>query len=489
MTPTPSAQGSLDKTPFPHLLVYVQAQKLSGTLAIWPDRSEMTGERPAQGQDRLLFAEGRLTAVRPREPAASALSALLRLFQRKDGTYGFYEQQDLLGPGPEVLRESVDIPFLLARGLREVTLEEPMQRAVARLAGRKLRLKSLDLSQLGLSASEHAVLESLRKQAFTPEELFATHAAALADVKRTLYLLALLRALELEDGNSISGRPAAPTPTPTPPAFGPTPASVAVKAKPAGLSEADAARWDELLSLHARLDDLTHFELLGVVIDASASDISAAYFARVKRFHPDRLPPALAPLGTEAQQLFDRLTEANETLGRADMRAEYTKAVEGGGGTRSTDRLMRNILESAVEFQKAEVLMKRRDYAQALTLVQSALEKNPTEPDCLALHGWLLHLMHPGEIAPFDEILRSLDASLSVHIRNDRAQYYRGIVCKRLGRNDEAIRHFRSAAEINPRHVDAVREVRLFEMRKDSKPPLGGGFEKLLSKLFGSNKG
>jgi Flp pilus assembly protein TadD len=122
-------------------------------------------------------------------------------------------------------------------------------------------------------------------------------------------------------------------------------------------------------------------------------------------------------------------------------------------------------------------------------MIRSAIAKNPEESDYHAFLGWLLHLMTAGENAPFDEILRCLDRALATHPRNERAHYYKGVVLKRLNRQDEATRHFRAAAEINPRNLEATREVRLAEMRKDSKPPQGGGSGKLLSKLFGNTKG
>ena len=51
--------------------------------------------------------------------------------------------------------------------------------------------------------------------------------------------------------------------------------------------------------------------------------------------------------------------------------------------------------------------------------------------------------------------------------KNERARFYRGMILKLLGRMGEAIRDFREVAEANPRHTDAVREVRLYSMRHD----------------------
>jgi len=60
----------------------------------------------------------------------------------------------------------------------------------------------------------------------------------------------------------------------------------------------------------------------------------------------------------------------------------------------------------------------------------------------------------------------SLDAVLLKEPRFERALFYRGSLLKRCGRYDRAIRDFRLAAEINPKNIDAVREVRLYDMRK-----------------------
>jgi tetratricopeptide (TPR) repeat protein len=72
----------------------------------------------------------------------------------------------------------------------------------------------------------------------------------------------------------------------------------------------------------------------------------------------------------------------------------------------------------------------------------------------------------------------------------ERALFYRGVLLKRSGLADKALRDFRLAATLNPKNLDAVREVRLHEMRKrsggDEPPPGGGGGigGGLLGKLF-----
>ena len=512
MSTRPSAQGTLESKPLAHLLIYVQSRQLTGTLAIWPDRNSAL-----KGQDRLLIRKGAITAIRPLAEADSALSAVLGLFDRKGAPYQFYEGQNLLGGSQGVLQDTLDIYTVVSHGLRRSLPDRSVDDVLSRIGHRRLQLRDgAPLARLELDANEQRLLETMRNTPSTLLDLSRTGLVAEPDVRRLVYLLTLIRGLVVADsgpkatlpgvtiesmrvpaGQRASTAPGVPSPTrfPTrhtlpPPSLSPPPSEAAARLPappiPRGLAHADEARWRELAGLFDRLDELTHYALLGLASDASSQEISTAYFSMVKKFHPDRLPTALAPLARCAQVLFEQLTEANETLGSAEQRAAYDEAVTAGGGTRASERMMRNVLESVVDYQKAEVLVKRREYAKAMPLLQSALNKNPGESDYLALYAWVLHLQNPTEPAPIDEMLRILERALNENPRSERAHYYRGVILKRAKRDQEALRHFRAAAEINPHNVDAARELRIANMRRDSKAPPEKPPGRILSRWFGS---
>jgi curved DNA-binding protein CbpA len=540
MTPKASAQGTLAKTPFAHLLLFLHGKGVTGSLAVWP---EQPSERQGKGQDRVLFHEGNIVGVRPIEASSSALSALASLFRRHEAPFAFYDGQNLVGAAPGALLERVDLFAVLTRGLREGAREEVVDAVLARVAGRTLRLRpSVPLERLNLEPREQGFIELMRASPDTADKLIASSGLRPLEAKRVLYLLTLIRGVEAAEGagkvfksvhppgatippkgaplsssssaetkpvspvesvarqfvrvetrvdsspglprttlGGASGRP--PPPTSVPPTVG----SMPPPAIPNGLSAQDEARWRELSALYSKLDDINHFELLNIKPDAKPNDISNAYFLLVKKYHPDRLPAALSPLSRCAQMIFDRITEANETLSNREQRDEYLRSVAVGGGTRASERMMRDVLESAVEFQKVEVLLKRREYPQAMQLLDSAIAKNPEEPDYLATQGWLLHLMNPNEGANLAEMARPLERALALNPRSERAHHYYGIVLKRMRRDNEALRHFRQAVELNPRNLEAAREVRLASMRRDSKAPgpTTGSGNKLLSRLFG----
>ena len=61
---------------------------------------------------------------------------------------------------------------------------------------------------------------------------------------------------------------------------------------------------------------------------------------------------------------------------------------------------------------------------------------------------------------------RALVAEAVKDARCDRAQYVAGVVARDEGNEAEAERYFRAALAVNPRHADALRELRLVEGRR-----------------------
>ena len=72
--------------------------------------------------------------------------------------------------------------------------------------------------------------------------------------------------------------------------------------------------------------------------------------------------------------------------------------------------------------------------------------------------------------------------------RHERANLLKAQILRKMGRQDEALTWFRKVAEINPRNVDAVREVRVATMRSKGAGGKGGkgkGKKEEPSGLFG----
>lgn len=89
----------------------------------------------------------------------------------------------------------------------------------------------------------------------------------------------------------------------------------------------DPARKQEILEMERALDYQTHFEFLGVEVDADTDAVRKAYHELSRKFHPDRyFQKNLGSFRGRVEKIFRRLTEANITLSDPTRRAAYLAA-------------------------------------------------------------------------------------------------------------------------------------------------------------------
>ncbi|MBV9946079.1 MAG: tetratricopeptide repeat protein [Myxococcales bacterium] len=258
-----------------------------------------------------------------------------------------------------------------------------------------------------------------------------------------------------------------PSPKPAAPSGPPMP--------PASLDAELADRWHEILDRSATIDRADYFAMLDLARDARREEVEAAYFALAKKWHPDRLPPELAPVRDACSRVFGRISEAHATLTDEAERARYMQLLAEGSGSPETQATLAKVVDAATSFQKAEVCFRRNDYAQAETFCRKAVDDDPTQPDYHAMLAWLGSLKPENQTPEKTQAsIQALERAIAMSDRCEKAYFWRGMLYKRLGKNEAAVRDFRRAAELNPRNIDAVREVRLYHMRggrRSSGPP------------------
>lgn len=71
------------------------------------------------------------------------------------------------------------------------------------------------------------------------------------------------------------------------------------------------------------------YDILGVKINASASEIKKAYFAKSKLYHPDRNVTDSTTDKKRSERLFLNVQKAYEILGNADSKEQYDKKTFG----------------------------------------------------------------------------------------------------------------------------------------------------------------
>lgn len=594
MSPEATATGNLQATPFGHLLVYLLDRGLTGSLvleeqngdkhAIWFETgapakvktatpvtylgqvlveqraiTREVYERTLQGALRerrlhgqVLLETGAVELRVLREALREQLARqVLWLFKLSSATaYGYYDQINLLERwgAPEGLRTR---PLaLIWRGLRRHAGAAEIEAVTTRLGERPIELHvDAPIRRFRFESSEQALIDVLRAKPQPLSSLVASGLAPPDDVKRLVYVLVILRQLELgvpgaepvgvDEAPSSSripvhpvgrasipdvekARPTAPagrgsisdveqvvpeqrpsgahpavTPVPSttsssPPVISlspPAASSVARVEQPSlppplrassplpslpapvsgqGQPQSSGSTADvrlELATLAARLAG-THYEVLGVPVDAVASVIQNAFFGLAKKWHPDRLRPEVADLKDQAARVFARLSEASQVLSDPAARQVYDQSLSAGDTAEEAEQVHK-VLKATHAFQKAEVLLKRGNLALAEKEASIAFENDPSQADHVALHVWIQSQKPTADLVA---LAGQLEKAAKAEPNNLRVRWYRGQLLKRLGRTREAIHDFRFIAERDPRHTDAHREVRLYAMRRGNKP-------------------
>lgn len=246
-----------------------------------------------------------------------------------------------------------------------------------------------------------------------------------------------------------------------------------------------------------RLLSVDYFVMLGVSPTASAQEVQSAFIGAVKEWHPDRCPAALASLKPLYAQVFSRLEEARATLSDPGKRLAYA------GGKRTTERTSeRNVpvaggggmSEAGLEYKKAETFLKRGDLEQAEGHAKRAAGLDPKRGEYRAAVIWIEANKPRLTVERTRELLAELDGILAKEPECERALHYRGTIRKRMDMIPQAMADFERAATLDPKNLDAAREVRLYRMRagelpKDKKKGadddeggVGGFFKKLFKR-------
>ncbi len=200
-------------------------------------------------------------------------------------------------------------------------------------------------------------------------------------VTRTLEKLEKLGAVALLPPGAPP--PGAPPPPPSVPIAPPSQSALsqfdnfALKYDAAELEEvADLTHEQKkrILDFYYRLDDIDHYTLLGVPRDAEKKKIKRAYFEVAATFHPDRhFKKQLGSFKTKMEVVFNRATEANDTLLDAEKRAEYDAYLSEVATTRGMETMLERALADAARVS-AEV------QAAAATPAPQATAPTPAAP-------------------------------------------------------------------------------------------------------------
>jgi DnaJ-class molecular chaperone len=141
----------------------------------------------------------------------------------------------------------------------------------------------------------------------------------------------------------------------------------------------DPAFDDYVLKIHAVLDRLDYYRLLGVDKSARVPDVKKAFFAIANKFHPDRNRDADERTAHAIYEIFKRLNEAYRVLCDHEQRKLYEACLADGrirltGEDRRTMTMAPKSPEETIQSREArQFYIKARDELKAGNLLQAEL--------------------------------------------------------------------------------------------------------------------
>jgi CheY-like chemotaxis protein/tetratricopeptide (TPR) repeat protein len=272
----------------------------------------------------------------------------------------------------------------------------------------------------------------------------------------------------------------APAPKPAPPS---RPAPIAVPIQTPKLVAptnedhshyaADHDQRAALTELLERLGQPSPFARFGLDRDATEEQIRSAYMRMAKETHPDRYSNASQAARDLAAQAFREVTRTFEILSDPERLALYREDP-------NRDRKEAQALEEAQraiaaerEFQRGESRLGVYDWSGALGHFTRAVELYPDEGEYHAYCGWAYYLTHGHSHDVFRKAFEQVKYGAKLAPEREKPYLFLGRLCQAASKLELAERMFTKAVECRPDSIEALRELRLLQMRRPKQGLLG----------------
>jgi hypothetical protein len=203
------------------------------------------------------------------------------------------------------------------------------------------------------------------------------------------------------------------------------------------------------------------FATLGLRDGAPVEEARAAFIRLAKLWHPDRLTSELAPVRDEVGKIFAQMTSAHHLLTDADARRALLAQREERAAllTRPRKDVLRLI----------DTALSKKDWTFATDEAKKLVARDAGDSEAHAVIAWIGTSAGEGPDQAVRAALPILDRTINGDMQCVRALFYRAMIHKRLGNVANAYRDFARIVAIDPKHVEATREVRIHEMRLKKK--------------------
>jgi curved DNA-binding protein CbpA len=205
----------------------------------------------------------------------------------------------------------------------------------------------------------------------------------------------------------------------------------------------------------------SHYDLLGVAKSATVADIRKAYAKLAREKHPDRFPDPAEK--NRAQQAFQAITAAFNTLTNEKSRAEYDRGLEAPARPPVPEEIARDA------FERGQKLYEAKGFFDAVELFRISVAHVPQEARYHAALGRAL-ARNPRWVR---EGVQSLEKAVQLAPRNAGFQAELAELLAGQGLRIRARKAAEAALRIDPRQATALKVIETVGI--DEPPPGDGG--------------
>ncbi len=266
-------------------------------------------------------------------------------------------------------------------------------------------------------------------------------------------------------------KPSKPPPSPTQPPI-PTSKPVPEPDKPTPPSVRQDDDFEQrLAALEAKVAaEVNAFELFELPLEAERREVRDRWAELSKTFHPDALEASgRSRLRDRVERVFAALSEAYGVLSDKDQREKLRDAIAAGGSIKANEdatAVVRNVFEAELLARDADKLLAGNLWDRARDLYARAHTLSPNDGD---IEAALVYTTHQAGSRKPDETRAAL-ARLAQVIEQSpkcgRAHYFAGLLHLQIDEPDPAKLRFVEALRIDPRNIDAERQLRVLKLRQ-----------------------
>jgi DnaJ-domain-containing protein 1 len=237
----------------------------------------------------------------------------------------------------------------------------------------------------------------------------------------------------------------------------------------------------KILEDYKRIMQADYFQALGLNRQCSTSEARRAYYRLAKEYHPDRfLGSGLSQeMSAKINEMFQFITQAYTVLSDSKNHADYLDELVNGPKKAIN---INQVIEAETAYQEGRTFLNMRRYNTAVKPLQRAIELSPEEPEYLTHYAWALFKASPEKPAAQNQSMEVLLASRELNPGLDLTHLYLGHIYQVQGKERQSEKSFELAVQANPDCTEALRELRLINLRRDHASQSKGLFKKFINK-------